>query len=113
MLAPLLAAAALAVPAPAKVTPAWSGRTVTMHVGGSFLLALGSPPPQWRVRVGDPRVLARRVNVTVVRGAQGIYDAKAPGRTVLSAVDHYPCQDATPPCLPPNRLFRLTVVVRR
>jgi hypothetical protein len=116
LIAVALAALSLAVGpvhAPAKVTYAWSGRTVWLAPGQSFLLGLGGPPPDWRVRVADQRVLARRVNVTVVRGAQGIYVAKAPGKTTVTATDHYACQDVMPPCLPPNRLFRLTVIVRR
>jgi hypothetical protein len=114
-MAALFAALLLAtVPhAPAKVTPAWNGKTVWMKPGQSFLLALGGPPPTWEAKVTRPGVLSRQVNITVVKGAQGVYRAHAVGRAVVTAVDHWPCQDATPPCLLPNRLFKLVVVVRR
>jgi hypothetical protein len=114
---PFLASVALAAPvphAPAKVTRAWNGRTVWMKPGQSFLLQLGDGgSATWTAASSNPRVLARRKNVTVVREAQGIYDAHAVGRAVLRASNHYACQDATPPCVPPNLVFRLVVIVRR
>lgn len=84
-----------------------------MKPGQSFLLGLGGPPPTWKAKVSRPSVLSRQANIAVVKGAQGVYRAHAVGRTLLTAADHWPCPDATPPCLLPNRLFELVVVVRR
>ncbi len=68
---------------PARVTLSDNGKTVTLHVGGTFLLALGTQ--QWTVQIADPTVVARVPNVMVVRGAQGIYRALQPGTTTLEA----------------------------
>jgi hypothetical protein len=69
---------------PAVVTVAESAHTLEYVVGQSFLLNLGADY-QWDVQVSDQSVVHRKVNVTVVRGAQGIYVARAPGRTTLIA----------------------------
>ena len=76
-----------AAPAPvgARVTRADNGRTYAMAAGGTFLLDLGGPPPDWQVQVDHPAVLARVPNVMVIRGAQGIYRAMAPGTAHLTA----------------------------
>jgi predicted secreted protein len=105
------AGAGAAVPAPQTVTLAQDGETLRMRVGQTFLLALGAPPPDWKVTVADQGVLSREVNVLVVRGAQGIYRAVAPGTTTLRATASYPCRTANPPCMVPERLFQVTVEV--
>jgi hypothetical protein len=103
-------AAASTAHGPRAVTLADDGRTVTLPVGASFLLDLGGPPPDaWQVRVDRAAVLGRVPNVTVIRGAQGIYRALAPGRTELTAQPT--CSRAGPSCPVAGRLFRVTVVV--
>jgi hypothetical protein len=96
---------------PTRVTEADGDAMVLLPVGGTFLLALGGPPPDWSVRVGNPQVLARQVNVMVVRGAQGIYRARSVGVTWLEATASYPCERTAPRCLMPTRVFRVVVVV--
>lgn len=86
-----------APPAPATVTLADNGRTMTLPVGGQFLLALGAG--DWTVHLSDPAVVARVPNVTAIRGAQGIFVAKRPGRTTLSASE------------PGGPEFRITITV--
>ena len=83
--------------APATVTLADNGRTLTLPVGGQFLLALGAGA--WMVQVSDPAVIARVPNITAIRGAQGIYVAKRPGQTTLDA------------SRPGGPAFRITIVV--
>lgn len=100
-------------PAPRRVTLGDGGRTFSLRVGQTFLLALGGPPPAWTVTVANGAVLARVPNVLVVRGAQGIYRALGVGTTTLLAVSHYPCESGHPACLPADRAFRLTVRVVR
>lgn len=68
---------------PVTVTRADDGRTLRLPVGGEFLLALGTGT--WTVQLSDPAVVARLPNVTAVRGAQGIFIAKQPGKATLSA----------------------------
>jgi len=80
-------------------------------VGQQFLLDLGSSV-DWAVTLADQRIVERVVGVLVVQGAQGIYAARAPGTTVLTAVGSPPC--ASGGACPLFRLgFRLTIVVDR
>ena len=73
-----------------RVTQADNGRTLTLRVGQTFLLALGNNL-DWNVTVADPTVVSRVVNVTVVRGAQGIYRANQAGQTTLTATGRPIC----------------------
>jgi hypothetical protein len=91
------------------VTLADGGSTVRMHVGQSFLLKLGSDG--WSVTVEDQAVISRVINIAVVRGAQGVYLAHAPGQTTLDAIGPSPCPNAVPKCGAPQRVFRVTIVV--
>ncbi len=72
-----------------RVTMADNGKTVTLHVGQGFLLALGDQ--QWSVTVADQAVVARVPNVMVVRGAQGLYRALKAGTTTLQAAGRPNC----------------------
>ncbi len=92
------------------VTLANNGQTISMHVGDSFLLQLGSNL-DWTVNVADQTIVSRQVNIMVVRGAQGVYVAHKAGQTTLNAVGDPPCRSAQPPCAAPSQLFRLTIVV--
>ncbi len=87
-----------------------NGKTITLQVNETFLLQLGEGY-DWNITVDDQAVLSRKVNVLVIRGAQGIYEAHKPGRTTLSAIGDPPCRRAKPPCAAPSRLFRLYIVV--
>lgn len=80
-----------------------------MRVGQSFLLNLGTEG--WLVTLADQTVVSRVINIAVVRGAQGVYKAHAPGQTTLDAVGPSPCPTATPACGAPQRVFRITIVV--
>ena len=93
------------------VSTADDGGTVALVVGQRFLLALGNDL-DWTVTVGDPAVVSRVVNIMVVRGAQGVYVANAPGETTLSATGDAPCRKATPPCAVSSRAFRIRIIVR-
>lgn len=62
--------------------------------------------------VADPMIVSRVVNVLVIRGAQGIYEAKQPGTTTLTATGDPPCRKVQPPCMLPSRIFRVQITVR-
>jgi len=72
------------------VTAADNGTTLHLAVGQQFLLDLGSAV-DWTVTVADQRVVGRVIGVFVIRGAQGIYEARTAGTTLLSAVGSPPC----------------------
>jgi hypothetical protein len=105
-------ASAKVLRSPQRVTLADAGATVELPVGRTFLLYLGGPPPAWQVEVANPRVVSRVVNIMVIRGAQGVYKALAPGRTRLTAIGSWPCRQAHPPCMVPDRVFQITIVVQ-
>jgi hypothetical protein len=105
-----VAAAPQDAPAKPPITLANNGQTIDLAVGDRVLLQLGDADI-WTVQVADPAVLSRVVNVTVVKGAQGIYEAKQAGTTTLTATGDPACRQVQPPCAQPSRLFRVQVRV--
>jgi hypothetical protein len=99
------------IASPDSVTLDDDGALVTMHVGERFLLNLGDDVYDWSVEVTDDTVVGRVMNITVVRGAQGVYEARAAGRITLTATGDPQCRNATPPCALPSRVFHIDVVV--
>ncbi len=92
------------------ITLADAGQTITLHVGDSFLLKLGTDD-NWSPVVADQSILSRVPNVMVIRGAQGIYKAHAPGKTQLNASGEPACRQENPPCAQPSRQFMITIQV--
>jgi len=72
------------------VTIADDGTTLHLAVGQQFLLDLGSGV-DWTMRVADEQVVGRVTSVPLPAGDQGIYEARAPGTTVLSAAGSPHC----------------------
>jgi hypothetical protein len=66
----------------------------------------------WDVSVSDQNVVSRVRNITVVRGAQGIYNALQAGTVTLSATGDPVCLQAKPPCAMPSIMFEIKVVVK-
>jgi hypothetical protein len=87
------------------------GRTIDLAVGESFLLKLGEEYA-WTVNISDQNVLSRFRNITMVRGAQGIYNALQAGTVTLSASGDPVCRQAKPPCAMPSILFSITIVAK-
>ena len=92
------------------VTQANDLGTIQMHPGDTFLLMLGTGY-NWDVTVSDTSVLSRVPNVTVIVGAQGIYQALLPGTVTLTAVGSLVCPPGVA-CPLLARIFRVTVVVQ-
>ena len=93
------------------ITRPENGKTFTMKVGDSFLLNLGTNIYDWTVSIDNDNVLRMKMGVMVIQGAQGIYDALAPGTATLTAVGNPRCLQSNPPCAMPTILFRVTVIV--
>ena len=87
-----------------SVTQADNGTTLHLAVGQQFLLDLGSSE-DWAVTVANQDVVSRVIGVLVVKGAQGIYAARASGTTVLSAIGSPHCSSGVCP------LFRIAFTV--
>ena len=88
------------------------GKTFELKVGDSFLLNLGADAYDWAVTVDNESVLHLKMGVMVIRGAQGIYDALAPGTATVSATGNPLCLQSNPPCAAPSILFTITVIVK-
>lgn len=109
-IAPEVAADSAPPSTSSTVTLADDGQTLQMHVGDTFLLMLGTDY-NWNVTVSDTSVLSRMPNITVIRGAQGIYQANSEGTALLTATGGRNCPPGVA-CPALARLFRLTVVVQ-
>lgn len=79
-------------------------------MGERFLLNLGEGYT-WEVEISDQAVVGRVRNITVVRGAQGVYEGLQPGTATLNAVGDSVCRQSKPPCGMPSTLFTITIVV--
>jgi hypothetical protein len=88
-----------------------SGKTFTMHAGDSFLLNLGTDVYEWEVTTDDTGVLRLKMGVMVIHGAQGIYEAIAPGTTTLNASGNPLCSRSRPACAMPSILFSVNIIV--
>ncbi|MCA9940453.1 MAG: hypothetical protein KC418_17565 [Anaerolineales bacterium] len=93
-----------------EVTLANNNQTVTVPVGHSFLLKLGEDYT-WSVDVTDDGIVSRVPNMAVVRGAQGVYEARQAGNTTLTAAGEPLCRQQTPPCGRPSILFQIHINV--
>ena len=90
--------------APIVVTIADNGTTMHLAVGQQFTLSLGDGE-DWMVKVADEQVVQHVTGVALPAGAQGVYEARTPGATVLSAVGSPHCTSGVCP------LFRLAFSV--
>jgi len=97
---------------PQTITRADNGTALHLAPGDRFLLQLGEDF-DWTVSITDESVISRVVGIPVVRGAQGVYQARAAGTTTLIAVGDPPCRKAQPPCQIPSIRFAVDVVVSR
>ena len=93
------------------VTLADQGSMIDLSVGESFLLQLGEEYT-WDVSVSDQNVVSRVRNITVVRGAQGVYIALQAGTVTLSATGDPVCRQSKPPCAMPSIMFEIKIVVK-
>jgi hypothetical protein len=87
-----------------------SGKSITLKTGQSFLLKLGEDF-EWNVEVDNQDVVSRALNIMVIRGAQGVYEAHVPGHAILTAVGDPPCLHSEPPCRMHSILFTLDIEV--
>ena len=97
---------------PSNITLDDNGKTFILHPGDSFLLDLGADVFDWTVNIDGQSVLSRLKNVMVIRGAQGIYEAKDTGEAVLTATGDPLCRNSVPVCAAPSMQFKITVIVQ-
>ena len=92
------------------ITLSDNGKSITLHTGESFLLKLGETY-NWNIVIDNQTVVSRAMNIMVVRGAQGIYDAHEPGQAVLTGVGNPQCLTSVPSCKMPSILFKINITV--
>lgn len=67
-----------------------NGQTIQLHVGERFLLKLDSNDTKyysdWTVTIADPTIVSLVPGVLVIQGAQGLYEARQEGQTMLTAM---------------------------
>jgi len=93
-----------------EVTLADEGKTITTRAGERFLLKLDDTY-DWTVTVSDETIVSRVRNITVIHGAQGVYEALNPGNATLTAIGEPVCRSSQPPCAMPSRLFQVPLAV--
>ena len=101
-----------APPAPGEqtFTTADQGRTVTLHVGDQFTLALDAGY-LWSVSISDETLLQKMTEEVAGKGGayRGQFRALEPGQVELTAGGDPLCLQANPPCMMPSQLFRLII----
>ena len=95
---------------PTTITQENNNQTIELNVGDTFLLKLGEEHI-WNVEIDNDDVVSRVKNIAVIRGAQGVYEAKMPGSATLSASGDLPCREEVPPCAAPTILFKIQINV--
>ncbi len=92
------------------VTLANNGATIRLHPGDRFVMMLGDAY-NWEVTPADQNIVSRVVNITPLRGSQGVYEAHQVGQTTIEASGDPMCRGSQPPCMMPSIIFTLKVVV--
>lgn len=84
-------------------------RTVTFRVGDEFLLYLGTDFT-WTIDGFDTNVIGMIPQYVLLRGSQGLFQAKAAGRSTITVTGAPICEGDTP-CQQGSRTFTVTIVV--
>jgi len=92
------------------VTLAQNNQEIYLKKGESFLLKLGNNY-NWNIDITDQTVVSRVINIMVINGAQGIYEAHNTGTVTLTAQGDPLCLSSIPRCAMPSILFRVSITV--
>ena len=94
-----------------NITLANNGQTVSLHVNQTFLLDLGEDY-QWDITLDNQKVISRIPYISVIRGAQGVYQAHLPGTATMTVTGDPLCRQSTPTCAIPSVIFTLHIQVQ-
>jgi hypothetical protein len=98
-----------ASPVTLNITTVDQNRHVTLHRGDHLNLSLvGSSIYKWTPISSSAPAVLRRVSTSAGTTVRASFLAVGPGRAVVSAVDNPTCY---PQCLPPSRVFQVSVLV--
>jgi hypothetical protein len=87
-----------------------NGQTISLHPGDRFVLSLGEEY-DWTLTIDHQDVLHRVLNITPLRGSQGVYEVQSAGSAMLTAAGDPPCRQSKPACSLPSYSFELNVTV--
>jgi len=87
------------------------GRTFNLAVGDTLLVQLGEGYT-WEILVSDQNVFSRVKNITVINGAQGVYEALKAGTVAVTANGDPLCRQSKPACGMPSIQMEFTVDVK-
>jgi hypothetical protein len=88
-----------------------SGKIIELKVGERVLVFLKKDSYQFTLDVSDPGRFAKIPDASIPAGAQGVFEARAAGSVLLSAVGELPCHRSNPPCLAPSLGFEVRLLV--
>jgi hypothetical protein len=94
------------------ITMADNGGTIKLHPGGRVLLDLGMNGFDWAIAIDNQDVLSLVKGIMVPLGAQGLFEAKKTGQSLLTATGNPLCRNSIPACGAPSIFFRITVIVQ-
>lgn len=94
------------------ITMADNGGTIRLYPDERFLLDLGMNGFNWAIAIDNQDVLSLVKGVMVPLGAQGLFEAKHPGQSLLTATGNPLCRNSIPACAAPSIFFRITVIVQ-
>ena len=100
-----------ALVSPTKIDLSNNRGELLLHPGDRFLIDLGEGY-DWTIQVENISIVDRVKGITVVRGAQGVYEAISSGATRLLASGDPTCRNAKPACMLPSILFEITIKVQ-
>lgn len=92
------------------VTLAQNNQEIFLKNGERFLLKLGNNY-NWNIDINNQTIVSRVINIMVINGAQGIYEAHNTGTTTLTAQGDPFCLSSIPRCAMPSILFRVNITV--
>lgn len=97
-----------------KITAADFGSTVSVSVGQTVVVDPGGDYVDyiWKAHAVDPTILEPLPQILIFPPPPPAFKAIAPGATTLRIVREDPCRYSTPPCLLPEQIFEVEVVVR-
>ena len=89
------------------------GGMINLLLGESFLLNLGERYT-WDISISSQPdgVISRVKNITVIRGAQGVYETLKAGTAILTASGDPLCRQSNPPCGQPSIQIQITFTIR-
>ena len=92
------------------VTLEQNNQEIYLKKGETFLLKLGNNY-SWNIDINNQTIVSRVINIMVINGAQGIYEAHNTGTATLTAQGDPFCLSSIPRCAMPSILFRVNITV--